>query len=223
MQILIVEDDAELNNSITRYLQNKNYLCESAFDFATAVSKMEVPHYGCILLSLNLPQNGTYDILKKLKKRGWKESIIIISQKNSQPDKKRALNLGANSCIEKPFRFSQLYEDIKTIVRHKKFHANTILEFNGLKLDTQNGQAFVNHSLVELRSKEFQLLLYLASNDGKVISHQCIMHELSLNGEKNTRTIYTHIKNLKKKLCKLGKLQYIKTVYGMGYRFTDKS
>ena len=103
MKILIIEDEAALAKSISDYLSEENYICEFAETFAMALEKVENYSYDCILLYLMLPDGSGMDILEMLKKQGKEEGLIIISAKDALDDKIKALQIGADDYLTKPF------------------------------------------------------------------------------------------------------------------------
>lgn len=222
MKILIIEDEKALSESIDTYLSAQEYTCDIAEDFATAVEKTEYNDYDCILLDLSLPGGSGLTILEQLKEDKKQDGVLIISAKDSLDDKIRGLNLGADDYLPKPFHLSELNARVAAIIRRKNFDGNNIIEFHALKIDTQNKSVFVNHQNIDLTKKEYELLLYFVSNKKRLISKDAIAEHLwgnEMSG--NFDFIYTHIKNLRKKLIDAGEVDYIKSVYGMGYKFTD--
>lgn len=221
MKVLIVEDEKELGESVATYLKAQGYNCELAADLKTAFEKIEVFDYDCILLDITLPGGSGLSVLKELRESNRTDGVLIISAKNSIDDKVTGLLMGADDYLAKPFHLSELSARVAAIIRRKKFSGNSLLHFNELVIDTAGKTASVNEKLVELTKKEFDLLLYFAGNKGRMISKDAIAQHLwgdDMSG--NFDFIYTHIKNLRKKLQEAGCADYIKSIYGMGYKFT---
>lgn len=222
MKLLIVEDEKELSKSIVAYLKQENYLCEIAPDFKTALDKTESFDYDCILLDITLPDGNGLNVLKELKADNKTDGVIIISAKNSIDDRIGGLNLGADDYLAKPFHLSELSARIAAVIRRRRFDGNKVLVLNELTIDTLAKTVAVNNNGVDLTRKEYDLLLYLATNKNRVVSKNAIAEHLS--GDEadvfdNFDFIYAHMKNLKKKLVQAGCEDYIKSVYGMGYKF----
>jgi DNA-binding response OmpR family regulator len=222
MKILIVEDEAELLKSMVTYLRTESYVCETAGDYKTALTKIESFNYDCILLDISLPGGSGLDLLKELKADDKVDGVIIISAKNAITDRIKGLNLGADDYLSKPFHLSELNARISAVIRRRHFKGHKILVFHELTIDLAAKIVFVNNKTVDLTRKEFDLLLYLAYNKNRVISKNAIAEHLS--GDEagifaNFDFIYTHMKNLKKKLQQSGCTDYIKSIYGMGYKF----
>ena len=222
MKILIIEDEKALSDSIATYLKGQDYICEIAADFNSAIEKTELYDYDCILLDISLPGGSGLSILKELKANNKMDGVLIISAKNSIQDKVVGLTLGADDYLPKPFHLSELNARIAAIIRRKQFGGSSIINFNNISIDTRAKTAAVNNISLDLTKKEFELLLYFVSNKRRVISKNAIAEHLwGDEMEGNLDFIYTHIKNLRKKLLETGDADYIKSVYGMGYKLTD--
>ncbi|MEO8762737.1 MAG: response regulator transcription factor [Ginsengibacter sp.] len=220
MKILIVEDEKELSDSIATYLKSENYICEMAPDLAKAMEKIEMYEYDCILLDITLPGGSGLEILKELKANNKLDGVLIISAKNALDDRVSGLLLGADDYLPKPFHLSELSARIASIIRRKNFAGNNLLKFDSITIDTIAKTVFVRNKELDLTKKEFELLLYFASNKNRVISKNAIAEHLwGDNMEGNNDFIYTHIKNLRRKLADAGDIEFIKSVYGMGYKF----
>ncbi|WP_018614409.1 response regulator transcription factor [Segetibacter koreensis] len=223
MKILIIEDEIELVRSIISYLKEENYVCESAKDFNSALSKIELYDYDCILLDISLPGGTGLDLLKQLKLNNKMDGVLIISAKNSVTDRVAGLQSGADDYLPKPFHLTELSARIAAIIRRKNFKGNSLLSFNEITIDTIAKVAFFNQQPLDLTKKEFDLLLYFVTNKGRVISKNALAEHLwgdEMDMANNYDFIYTHIKNLRKKLMEKGSADYVKSVYGMGYKFS---
>jgi len=222
LKILIIEDEKGLSESIATSLRAQDYICEMAFDFRSAMEKTELYEYDCILLDISLPGGNGLSILKTLRDNNKADGVLIISDKNSIDDKVEGLISGADDYLAKPFHLSELNARIAAIIRRKQFGGNSIVQFNNISIDTKAKTAAVNNTVLDLTKKEFELLLYFVSNKRRVISKNAIAEHLwGDEMEGNLDFIYTHIKNLRKKLVEAGDADYIRSVYGMGYKFTD--
>jgi DNA-binding response OmpR family regulator len=222
MKILIVEDEKELSSSIVKYLKGENYICETAGDFKTALEKTDSFDYDCILLDISLPDGNGLNVLKGLKEDNKTDGVIIISAKNSIDDRIAGLNLGADDYLAKPFHLSELSARIAAVIRRRRFDGNKTIVLNEITIDTTAKMVAIHNVSLDLTRKEYDLLLYLATNKNRVISKNAIAEHIS--GDEadvfdNFDFIYAHMKNLKKKLTAAGCRDYIKSVYGMGYKF----
>jgi DNA-binding response OmpR family regulator len=224
MKILIIEDEHALQQSIEKYLQHQGYVCESANDFKSGLEKVYNFNYDCVVVDINLPKGSGLDIVKELKQIESKSGIIIISSRNALEDKLKGLELGSDDYLTKPFHLSELNARINAILRRRNFGGSKIIQFNEIKLDPEAQRVTVDDKAVELTEKEYQLLEYFIANQRRVLTKAAIAEHIwgdEYNQVSNYDFIYTHIKNLRKKLIDAGCEDYIKTVYGTGYRFTD--
>jgi DNA-binding response OmpR family regulator len=221
LKILIVEDETELSHGIATYLKGEDYVCETARDFEKALEKIDLHDYDCILLDITIPGGSGLDILKELKANNKLDGVLIISARNSLDDKISGLTLGADDYLSKPFHLSELSARVAAIIRRKKFAGNDLIKFESVVIDTRAKSVLVHDKSLELTKKEYELLLYFIINKNRVISKNAIAEHLwGDDMEGNYDFIYTHIKNLRKKLSDAGDADYIKSVYGMGYKFS---
>jgi DNA-binding response OmpR family regulator len=225
MKLLIVEDEKELAASIASYLKNENYTCEVASNFKQALDKIETSDYECIALDITLPGGSGMELLKELKNNKKTDGVIIISAKNSIDDRINGLRLGADDYLVKPFHLSELAARINAIIRRKMYSGNNVIRFNEISIDTMAKEVKVKEDPVELTRKEYELLVYFLSNQRKVISKNALISHLwsqEMGTGESADIIYTHIKNLRKKLSENGCGDYIRSLYGMGYKLTDQ-
>jgi DNA-binding response OmpR family regulator len=222
MKILIVEDEEELLNNMITYLKAENYLCESAKDYKTALRLIDGFNYDCILLDVSLPDGNGLSLLRELKTEKKTDGVIIISAKDSIEDRIQGLDLGADDYLVKPFHLSELNARISAIIRRRRFEGQRVLVFHEITIDLTAKTVLVRNQSLDLTRKEYDLLLYLAYNKNRVLSKNAIAEHLSgseSDGFDSFDFIYTHMKNLKKKLSMAGCGEYIKSIYGMGYKF----
>lgn len=224
MKILIIEDEKELARSIAEYLSTESYLCELASGFTEAMNKIEVFNYDCILLDITLPDGNGLKILEELKKENKQDGVIIISAKDSLDDKIRGLQIGADDYLAKPFHLPELTARIYSVIRRKQFNNSNIVKQGDLVIDLLAKTVSVNNQIVALTKKEFDLLIYFIGNKNRVLSKSTLAEHLSgdfADMLDNHDFVYAHVKNLKKKLNDAGCKQYLKTIYGTGYKWND--
>ena len=152
----------------------------------------------------------------------FRSGIIIISAKNSLDDRIDGLELGADDYLSKPFHLSELNARIKALIRRKNFDGQNEITINEITINTDAHRLFVNAEEVIITNKEYELLLFFIANKNRVITKTAIAEHLSgddVDQSDNYDFIYTHIKNLRKKLIDKGCTDYIQTVYGIGYNF----
>jgi DNA-binding response OmpR family regulator len=224
VKILIIEDEAGLRDSIEAYFNDGDTICETASDFTSALEKINIYRYDCIILDLTLPGGNGLDLIRQLKAEHHNDGVLIISAKNSLDDRLTGLDLGADDYLTKPFHLSELKSRVSAIIRRRSFNGNNVLSFNEIAVDLAAKSVKVNNLPVRLTRKEYSLLLYFIANKGKVVSKNAIAEHLwgdSIDIADNFDFIYSHIKNIRKKLVEAGARDYIQAAYGMGYKFTE--
>lgn len=225
MKILIIEDEIEIATSIKNYLSSNDFICESASSLKIAIEKIDLYSYDCILLDLMLTDGDGFKILELLKKKNKAEGVIIISAKDTLETKIEGLTLGADDYLTKPFHLSELLVRIQALVRRKQFNGNNVISFNEIEIDTISKSVKIKGNKIEFTKKEMDLLLFLIGNKNKVLSKSAIAEHLSgdmADMLDNHDFVYAHIKNMKKKLKEMGATDYLKSVYGTGYKWEDE-
>jgi len=222
MKILIIEDEKELSVSISKYLSTEQFFCEAAYDYDTAMEKIRLNEYSCIILDITLPNGNGLDLLKELKKMDKAEGVLIVSARNSLDDKITGLNTGADDYLAKPFHLPELGARVSAIIRRKSFGGHNLIKVGELVLDLQDKSLKFKEAAISLTRKEYELLLYLLSNKNRVVTKEAIVEHLwgdDIDMADSYDFIYSHIKNLRKKMMNAGCPDYIKAIYGMGYKF----
>ena len=150
--------------------------------------------------------------------------ILIISAKSSLENKLTGLKIGADDYLTKPFHFAELSARINSICRRNNFLGMTEIIFNEIRINTNDNQAYVNDKLLNLTKKEYDLLLFFMANRNIIITKESIVEHLWGDDVILTDSfdfVYTHVKNLRKKIIASDGRNYIKCVYGFGYKFSD--
>lgn len=223
MKILVVEDEKGLRESILRYFKDDGDICETASDLGAALEKIALYRYDCIILDLSLPDGDGINIIKAVRKVRNEDGILIISARASLDDKLTGLNMGADDYLVKPFHLSELKARVSAIVRRKAFQGNNVLNFHEISVNFSAKQVSVQNQQLNLTRKEFDMLLYFIANKAKVVSKTAIAEHLwgdQIDTSDSFDFIYTHVKNLRKKLTDAGCVDYIHSVYGIGYKFS---
>ena len=224
MKILIIEDEKELRKSIITYLSAEGYLCESAGNSREAIEKIGVYEYDCFVVDIMLPDGNGLDIIREIKKKGIEGGVIIISAKDSLEDRIVGLEIGSDDYLVKPFHLSELNARIKSILRRRNFAGSNEVVFHEITLNVNAREVLVNGVVLNLTGKEYEIILYFLSNIGRVIPKESLVEHIwgdYVDSVDSLDFIYTHIKNTRKKLIEAGANDYIKTVYGVGYKFSS--
>ena len=222
MNVLIIEDEVDLSKNLYKYLSDSNFYCETALDYYSASLKIKERDYDCILIDISLPGGNGLDIIKQVKNRNRQDGILVISAKNSPDERIKGLELGADDFLSKPFHMGELNARINAIIRRRQFEGNNLISLSSLTLDLLNKSAISPKMEIEFTRKEYDLLLYFISNKNRVVSKEAIIEHLWNGGSSMSTSydiLYSHIKNIKKKLIDAECSEYIKSEYGLGYRF----
>lgn len=221
MKVLVIEDETDMRNNIIESLQAENYLIETAIDYDTALEKVHLYEYDCILLDISLPDGSGLDILNELKKSNKAEGVIIVSAKNSLDDRIKGLNLGADDYLPKPFHMAELHARLKSVLRRKKFEGSNKVNVRNVIIDPDERRVTVNGEEIQLNRKEFDILLYFVSNKNRLLSKSALAEHVwgdQIDESDSFEFVYSQIKNLRKKLKDQQADIEIQAVYGVGYK-----
>ncbi len=222
MKVLLVEDEREMQESISQYLEIEKYLVEFATDYNQAFEKIHLYEYDCVLVDITLPYGSGLDLIKEIKNRRPKTGIIIISAKNSVDDKIQGLNLGADDYLPKPFYLAELNARIKALIRRNNFEGTSSIKLNEIELFPEERKVLIHGTPLILTNKEFDLLEYFIINKNRVIQKNALVEHLwgdNADQFDSFDFIYNHVKNLRKKLIEANCTDYLKSIYGIGYSF----
>ena len=225
MKILVIEDEEALREVIVRSLEKERYVVESASAFREASLKISDYDYDCILLDIMLPGGNGLTLLKEIKDLRKRDSIIIISAKDSIEDKVIGLDLGADDYLTKPFHLAELNARIKSVIRRKQQQGELSLTLSNLTIYPDKHAVCIDGKELTLNRKEFDLLYYFVSNPNRLISKATLAESVwgdYIDQADNFDFIYSQMKNLRKKLKTAGALPEIKAVYGFGYKMIDE-
>ena len=229
MRILVIEDEAALLESVVRYLNDSGYKCFGAANCSRASEMIWDEEYGQYIIDVMLPDGSGLELIKEIKGNQPESGIIIISAKDSLEDKLAGLDLGADDYITKPFYLAELNSRLKALERRRFRNGSTEIKFNEITINPDRNEVSVDGKLCELTVKERQLLEFFIYNKNKVVSKENIAAHLwdsdpDFLGDMDF--IYTHIRNIRKKIKDCGGRDYIKTIYRLGYKWasdeTDK-
>lgn len=229
-RILVVEDDADISHLLEIHLRDHAYRVDVAGDGLQGLELAGSRDYQLILLDRMLPGLDGLEVCKRLRAQGVTVPILMLTAKTTEFDRVLGLELGADDYITKPFSIMELQARIKAVLRRVEISSQTAnaadtdcLEIEGLRIDVCARQVSVDERSLDLTAKEFDLLLYFARHPGRVYSRAQLLDQVwgySHSGYEHT--VNTHINRLRKKIdAASGALQYIETVWGVGYRFRE--
>lgn len=223
MKVLFIEDEPVLVEEMVNYFSTHGYLCESASTYALAEEKIETYSYDIVIIDIGLPDGSGMKLIPCVSRHSEETGIMIVSAKNSLTDKLEGLNLGADDYLTKPFYVEELNARLNALYRRKKLKGNRQIFFDDFIIDPLSKTLFFKNTEISLTKKEYQLLLYFIVNKERVVSKPSIAEHIwgdYFDQSDNFDAVYVHLMNLRKKLSQTSGKDYIKTVYGMGYRFS---
>lgn len=220
MHILIVEDEAGIVQFLQQGLEEEGYTITSASDGLKGFELSQKENFDLILLDWMLPKMTGFELCKSIRLKNTTTPIIFLTAKDTVQETIEGLKAGANDYIKKPFSFDELVERIKIHFRNQ--NEDEILTLGTIKIDIPQHRVLVNEAEVALTQREFELLMYLVKNKGKVCTRTQIIEDVwDIHFEYDTGVIDVFINAIRKKLNLKIEQDYIKTVRGVGYIAND--
>jgi len=222
MRILLVEDEKDLSNAIKEGLEDNFFTVDQAFDGEETIDKIEIERsYDLIIVDIMIPKIDGIKLLKMIREKEIKTPILMLTAKNGIDYKVNSFDLGADDYLTKPFDFRELLARIKSLIRRDKETKTNIIKIKNILIDTSKNKVYKNGKLIELTKKEYQILLYLSMNKGKIVSKEELENHLwDENSELWSDTLRTHVKNLRRKIEKKNE-NIIKTIKGIGFEIDE--
>lgn len=221
MKLLIVEDHLDLQLAIRKSLEQSGFLCETASSVREAEEKINLYEYDTLILDLNFPDGTGLDLIRMIKKINIKTGILVVSARNALDQRIEGIELGADDYLTKPFEMAELIVRVKSILRRRNFGGSNRIISGELSIDPENRMLEVKGQKVELTKSEFDLLLFFVSNPNRVLSRESLAEHIwgdNMDLADSFDFIYSHIKNLRKKISNAGGYIPIRAVYGIGYK-----
>ncbi|MBF1192172.1 MAG: response regulator transcription factor [Fusobacterium periodonticum] len=218
MRILVVEDEKDLNNIITKHLKKNNFSVDSVFNGEEALEYLDYGTYDLIILDIMLPKVNGYEVIKKLRENKNEIAVLMLTARDSIEDKIKGLDLGADDYLIKPFDFGELLARIRALVRRKYGNTSNTMEIDDLCIDIAKKTVVRGGKNIELTGKEYEVLEYLIQNKGHVLSRDKIrdsVWDYGYEGESNIIDVL--IKNIRKKIDIGNSKPLIHTKRGLGY------
>ena len=219
MKILIVEDEKLLADSLKTLLESKGFDVETVYDGISGAEYAELGVYDLLILDVMMPKLNGWEVCKEIRETS-KVPIIMLTAKSTESDELNGFELGADEYISKPFSPKILVARVGALLRRtSKIGDETMIkEMGGIVMDKNAHTVKIDNNLVELSYKEFELLDYFMENAGIALSREKILDSVwDYDYFGDARTIDTHVKKLRNKMGDKG--DYIKTIWGMGYKF----
>ncbi len=220
-KILLLEDDANLNDTVTEFLEEEGYEVVSVYDGYEAEEKLYESKYDLLLLDINVPGIDGLELLKESREKGVVAPAVFITSMDSVDDLERGFRSGCDDYIRKPFALRELKIRVETLLKRGFFHeAKELIEIDdNIFYDSKNGELVIDGNTVSLGNKESRLLKLFVKKEGEVLAHERIYEHLwDYNEEPSDTALRTYIKNLRKIIGK----ERIVSIKKQGYKFTAK-
>jgi len=218
MKLLIVEDDFTLAKNLKQILIKAGFVVDVKTTLENGLAETEINEYDCLILDINLPDGSGFDLLQSLRKAKNSTPTIIVTARGQVEDRIKGLNLGADDYISKPVDSNELIARIRAVIRRNSQNSLPIITIGELVIKPIQHLAIIGKNQLDLTSKEFAVLEYLAQHSGQVITRTMLMeHVWGSDFETFSNVADVYIRNLRRKLEKFSKFNLIKTIRGKGY------
>jgi len=219
MRLLVIEDYPPLQQSLTKGLREADFAVDSTRDGKEGLWYATSNEYDVIILDLMLPGMNGLDILKKIRAKGLKTHVLILTAKDTVEDRVAGLNFGADDYLIKPFAFEELLARVRALLRRKYREKNPSIRIKDLRIDFAAQRLWRGGEEIQLTAREYALLEYLAMRAGETISRADIWeHVYDFNSSASSNVVDVYIGYLRKKIERPNKPALIHTVRGRGYR-----
>ena len=218
MKILVVDDEARMRKLVKDFLVNKGFSVIEAADGEEAVDVFFAQKdIALVILDVMMPKMDGWEVLKTIRKYS-QVPVIMLTARGEERDELQGFALGVDEYISKPFSPKILVARVDAILRRSNAAASEVLDVGGIRIDKTAHQVTIDGKEIELSYKEFELLTYFVENQGIALSREKILNNVwNYDYFGDARTIDTHVKKLRSKLGAKG--EFIKTIWGMGYKF----
>ncbi|MBO7450055.1 MAG: response regulator transcription factor [Clostridiales bacterium] len=218
MRILLAEDEKSMSRALVAILTKNNYSVDAVFDGEEAISYILTGDYDCVILDVMMPKMDGFEVLKKIRSKGITVPVLMLTAKSQIDDKVEGLDLGANDYLTKPFDTKELLARIRAITRTMTAVADNNLKYGNLTLNRGTFELSTPKGSVRLAAKEFQLMEYLMSNPGILISTEKFMDKVwGLDFDGDINIVWTNLSYLRKKLVQIDANVKIKATRNAGY------
>ncbi|MEA5534257.1 response regulator transcription factor [Crocosphaera sp. XPORK-15E] len=224
MRILLVEDDERIATVLAASLKEQRYMVDVAEDGEKGWEFVEVLPYDLILLDVMLPKLDGISLCQRLRQAGYTTPVLMLTARDTSEDKVMGLDVGADDYVVKPFDLPELAARIRALLRRGNVSLQPVLEWEQLRLDPSIYEVNYADKPLHLTPKEYSLLELFLRNYNLVLSRSAILDHLwSLEDPPSEEAVKVHVKDLRKKLRKVGAPpDFIETVYGLGYRLKQR-
>ena len=222
MRLLVAEDEKDMNRLITRALEKEGYGVDSCFDGEEAMDYLESAEYDGVILDIMMPKMDGHQVLKKLRARGSDLPVLFLTARDSIADRVAGLDLGADDYLIKPFDFDELLARVRAMMRKRSRHKTSVITIGDLKIDTGSHEVTRGDCSIELSSREYSILEYMAMHPGQVLSREQIeTHVWNFDYSGGSNVVDVYISYLRKKIDGKENVKLIRTVWGTGWMIKE--
>lgn len=224
MRLLLIEDEKKVADFIARGLRAERFAVDVAYDGASAWEMVSATDYDLIILDLMLPGLSGIELLKRFRRKGGNAAVLVLTARDATTDKVENFEAGADDYLTKPFAFAELKVRVRALLRRQPSTRNNVLRVGDLELDRLGQQVRRDGKRIELTSKEYALLEYLASHAGRVLSRTMIVeHVWDESFEGLTNIVDVYVRHLRSKVDDPFPTKLIRTVRGAGYSIGEET
>ena len=222
MRLLVAEDEKDMNRLITRALEKEGYGVDSCFDGEEAMDYLESAEDDGVILDIMMPKMDGHQVLKKLRARGSDLPVLFLTARDSIADRVAGLDLGADDYLIKPFDFDELLARVRAMMRKRSGHKTSVITIGDLKIDTGSHEVTRGDRSIELSSREYSILEYMAMHPGQVLSREQIeTHVWNFDYSGGSNVVDVYISYLRKKIDGKENVKLIRTVWGTGWMIKE--
>ena len=224
MRLLVVDDDASLLEQIRQILTGRRYTVETATNGTGALDKLFDTPFDAIILDIMMPKVDGLTVLEEVRKAGIDTPVLILTAKGDVADRVKGLDLGADDYLAKPFSLDELLARLRALLRRSGGQCESILQVQGLRLDTVSRKVIQGEKLIELTPREFSILEFLLHNKNRAVSRFSLAEHVwgdDFDPFSMSNFMDVHIKNLRHKIDDTGQGDIIRTIRGVGYIIGD--
>ena len=222
IRLLVAEDEKDMNRLITRALEKEGYGVDSCFDGEEAMDYLESAEYDGVILDIMMPKMDGHQVLKKLRARGSNLPVLFLTARDSIADRVAGLDLGADDYLIKPFDFDELLARVRAMMRKRSGHKTSVITIGDLKIDTGSHEVTRGDRSIELSSREYSILEYMAMHPGQVLSREQIeTHVWNFDYSGGSNVVDVYISYLRKKIDGKENVKLIRTVWGTGWMIKE--
>lgn len=224
MRILFAEDEKALSKALTTILERNNYSVDAVYDGQSALDYLEADNYDCVILDIMMPKVDGITVLRKLRERGCRIPVLMLTAKSEVDDKVLGLDAGANDYLTKPFHSKELLARIRAITRTQTAQADSKLQFGNVTLDQTTFELSTAQGSFQLANKEYQMMELLMSNPHHLVSSERFLEKIwGYDSDAELNVVWVYISYLRKKLAALQADIQIKATRNSGYSLEERS